>query len=210
MSARCSASANARKHSRLENGSAPISRILLRHLRAMTVIPLGRTLPHASSYLPAGSAGHTSTPAYLVLLQVEIARFTQTELARLCCSNPHLAVDGGYPLPCPVESGLSSTKTSSQRPSGALPHSWYHAASGPLSHLSRVSGRYGNNAGYRKTRAIDFQPTNRVCQATVTGRNSSLTTDSPRPSAMPQRVDRCGASARRECCRGMCHQPKIK
>ena len=76
----------------------------------MTVIPLGRTLPCASSYLPAGSAGHTSTPAYLVLLQVEIARFTQTELARLCCSDPHLAVDGGYPLPCPVESGLSSTK----------------------------------------------------------------------------------------------------
>ena len=74
----------------------------------MTVIPLGRPLPCASSTLPAGSAGHTSTPAYLGLLQVEIARFTQTELARLCCSDPHLAVDGGYPLPCPVESGLSS------------------------------------------------------------------------------------------------------
>lgn len=78
----------------------------------MTVIPLGRTLPRASSYLPAGSAGHTSTPAYLVLLQVEIARFTHTFLAegvtRLCCSNPHLTVDGCYPLPCPVESGLSS------------------------------------------------------------------------------------------------------
>ena len=95
---------------RSKSGSAPISRILLRRLRAMTAIPLGRTLPYASSTLPAGSAGHTSTPAYLGLLQVEIARFTQTKLARLCCSDPHLAVDGDYPLPCPVESGLSSTK----------------------------------------------------------------------------------------------------
>ena len=123
---------------RQKNGSAPISRILLRRLRVMTVIPLGRTLPCASSYLPAGSAGHTSTPAYLVLLQVEIARFTRSAslslaasvlspTTRLCGSDPHLAVDGGYPLPCPVESGLSSTKTSSQRPSGALPRSWYHA-----------------------------------------------------------------------------------
>ena len=36
-------------------------------------------------------------PAYLVLLPVEIARFTQTGagpgLTRLCCSDPHLAVD---------------------------------------------------------------------------------------------------------------------
>ena len=54
--------------------------------------------------------GTTSSPAYLVLLQVEIARFTQTELARLCCSDPHLTVDGCYPLPCPVESGLSSIR----------------------------------------------------------------------------------------------------
>ena len=130
-----------------KSGSAPISRILLRHLRAMTVIPLGRTLPCASSYLPAGSAGHTSTPAYLVLLQVEIARFTQTELARLCCSDPHLAVDGGYPLPCPVESGLSSTKTSSQRPSGALPFSWYHVGlgcfGGMIQTMCRSKGFYG-------------------------------------------------------------------
>ncbi len=51
-------------------------------------------------------------PAYLVLLRVEIARFTRTHLAmratRLCSSNPHLAVDGRYPLPCSMESGLSS------------------------------------------------------------------------------------------------------
>ncbi len=70
-----------------KSGSAPISRILLRHLRAMTAIPLGRTLPHASSTLPAGSAGHTSTPAYLGLLQVEIARFT---LHKLPCADSSL------------------------------------------------------------------------------------------------------------------------
>jgi hypothetical protein len=28
--------------------------------------------------------------AYLVLLRAEIARFTQTKLARLCCSDPQL------------------------------------------------------------------------------------------------------------------------
>jgi hypothetical protein len=28
-----------------------------------------------------------------VLLRVEIARFTRTESARLCCSDPHLAVE---------------------------------------------------------------------------------------------------------------------
>ncbi len=51
-------------------------------------------------------------PAYLVLLRVEIARFTRTHprarATRLCSSNPHLAVDGRYPLPCSMESGLSS------------------------------------------------------------------------------------------------------
>jgi hypothetical protein len=41
----------------------------------------------------------TPTPAYLVLLRVEIARFTRclrlatTAATRLCCSDPHLAVD---------------------------------------------------------------------------------------------------------------------
>jgi hypothetical protein len=35
-------------------------------------------------------SGTTSKLAYLVLLRVEIARFTQTELARLCCSDPQL------------------------------------------------------------------------------------------------------------------------
>jgi len=62
---------------------------------AVTAIPLGRaslqrlgaTYPHT---LRAGS-----TCAYLVLLRVEIARFTRCLAAptRLCCSDPHLTVD---------------------------------------------------------------------------------------------------------------------
>lgn len=47
--------------------------------------------------------------AYLVLLRVEIARFTRTEPARLCCSNPHLAVERRYLLRCSVQSGPSSS-----------------------------------------------------------------------------------------------------
>ena len=43
---------------------------------------LDATYPH--------TPGAPSTCAYLVLLRVEIARFTRTESARLCCSNPHL------------------------------------------------------------------------------------------------------------------------
>ncbi len=35
---------------------------------------------------------HRFRLAYLVLLRVEIARFTRTESARLCCSDPHLRV----------------------------------------------------------------------------------------------------------------------
>jgi hypothetical protein len=68
-------------------------------------------------------------PAYLGLLRVEIARFTRlclsTHATRLWCSNPHLTVDGRYPLPCSMESGLSSahpTPANVQRPSGELPY----------------------------------------------------------------------------------------
>ena len=47
-------------------------------------------------------SGTRSTCAYLVLLRVEIARFTRTQSARLCCSNPHLGAlrpFGGEVLP---------------------------------------------------------------------------------------------------------------
>ncbi len=47
--------------------------------------------------------------AYLVLLRVEIARFTRTKSARLCCSDPHLTVERCYLLRCPVQSGRSSS-----------------------------------------------------------------------------------------------------
>ena len=46
--------------------------------------------PPARCYLPAHSPEARSRCAYLVLLRAEIARFTQTELARLCCSDPQL------------------------------------------------------------------------------------------------------------------------
>ena len=67
--------------------------------------------------------GTTSTCAYLVLLRAEIARFTRTQSARLCCSDPHLAVERGYLLRRPVQSGLSSSapfRAMHQRQSGGL------------------------------------------------------------------------------------------
>jgi hypothetical protein len=56
----------------------------------VTTITLGRWLPKRLDATYPPTPGAPSTLAYLVLLRVEIARFTQTELARLCCSNPHL------------------------------------------------------------------------------------------------------------------------
>jgi hypothetical protein len=61
--------------------------------------------------------------AYLVLLRVEIARFTRTQSARLCCSDPHLTVERCYLLRCPVQSGRSSSasfRRLHQRRSGEL------------------------------------------------------------------------------------------
>src|SRR3954466_340624 len=61
-----------------------------------------------------------SSSAYLVLLRVEIGRFTPgggsgiqpppASRTRLCSSDPRLTADGGYPLRCPVESRLSSVR----------------------------------------------------------------------------------------------------
>jgi len=67
----------------------------------VTTITLGRRSPGRLDATYPHTPGAPSTCAYLVLLRVEIARFTQTELARLCCSNPHLRVlrlVGGQPL----------------------------------------------------------------------------------------------------------------
>lgn len=59
-----------------------------------------------AAYPPAERAA--SSLAYLALLRAEIARFTRTEPARLCCSDPHLTVERCYLLRCPVQSGRSS------------------------------------------------------------------------------------------------------
>lgn len=74
----------------------------------MTAIPLGRKSPSGSVLPTRQLRGATSSLAYLALLRAEIARFTRTEPARLCCSDPHLAVERCYLLRCPVQSGRSS------------------------------------------------------------------------------------------------------
>ncbi len=78
---------------------------------AVTAIPLGRLSPERLDATYPHTPRAKSTCAYLVLLRVEIARFTQTELARLCCSDPHLTVERRYLLRCPVQSGPSSSAT---------------------------------------------------------------------------------------------------
>src|SRR6185503_17028369 len=78
----------------------------------MTVIPLERALPRASSHLPADSVGHV----VVCLLGVAPRRDWPFHSLRLpgghrhCSSDPHLTVDGSYPLRCPVESRLSSVQ----------------------------------------------------------------------------------------------------
>ena len=60
----------------------------------VTTITLGRWSPKRLDATYPPTPGAPSTLAYLVLLRVEIARFTRTEAARLCCSNPHLRATG--------------------------------------------------------------------------------------------------------------------
>ncbi len=75
----------------------------------VTAIPLGRLSPERLNATYPHTPRARSTCAYLVLLRVEIARFTRTESARLCCSDPHLAVERCYLLRCPAQSGPSSS-----------------------------------------------------------------------------------------------------
>jgi hypothetical protein len=100
----------------------------------VTAITLGRGLPTRldATYPPTIPADHKIKKrgeprrlglAYLVLLRAEIARFTRTESARLCCSDPHLTVERYYLLRCPVQSGRSSSasfRRLHQRRSGEL------------------------------------------------------------------------------------------
>ena len=99
----------------------------------VTTITLGRRSPERLDATYPHTPGAPSTCAYLVLLRVEIARFTRTESARLCCSDPHLralwanprglSVERCYLLRCPVQSGRSSSapfRALHQRRSGQL------------------------------------------------------------------------------------------
>src|SRR5205809_7368606 len=79
-----------------------LSRILSR-----TVIPLERRSPSASSGLPGDGAGHAIVPLR------GLAPGSACPFHPACAGSslwrwPRLAAEGRYPLPCPVESGLSS------------------------------------------------------------------------------------------------------
>ena len=105
----------------------------------MTAINLGRGSPArlGATYPPTQRTA--SMLAYLVLLRVEIARFTHLgactgglrlrcglQVTRLCCSDPHLTVERCYLLRCPSQSGRSSSapfRDLHQRRSGEL-HGW--------------------------------------------------------------------------------------
>src|SRR6476619_5529073 len=91
----------------------------------MTVIPLGRALPRASSHLPADSVGHVVVCLFGVAPRRDCpfhpASPRRTTQTRLCCSDPRLTADGCYPLRCPMESRLSSAQPKvAQRPPGLL------------------------------------------------------------------------------------------
>ena len=74
----------------------------------MTAIRLGRLSPARLDAIYPRTPRDRSTSAYLMLLHAEIARFTRTESARLCCSDPRLTAGRRYLLRCSMESGLSS------------------------------------------------------------------------------------------------------
>ena len=79
----------------------------------VTAIPLGRLSPERLGATYPHTPRDRSTCAYLVLLRAEIARFTRSDPkalpTRLCCSDPHLAVERCYLLRYPVQSGPSSS-----------------------------------------------------------------------------------------------------
>src|SRR6266508_4902133 len=73
-----------------------------------TVISLGRRSPSASSGVPGDGAGHAIVPLHR-LAPGRACLVSPACAVRHCGAGPRLAADGRYPLPCPVESGLSST-----------------------------------------------------------------------------------------------------
>src|SRR6266550_101171 len=79
-----------------------LSRILAR-----TVIPLERRSPSASSGLPGDGAGHAIVPLR-GLAPGSACPFHPARAGSSLWRGPRLTAEGCYPLPCPVESGLSS------------------------------------------------------------------------------------------------------
>ncbi len=73
------------------------------------VIYLDPGLPRGSIRLPVGSGVQPSNADLHGVAPHRVCRFhySRTVLA-FCCTGPHLAVDGRYPLCCTVVSGLSS------------------------------------------------------------------------------------------------------
>src|SRR5438876_203552 len=72
------------------------------------VISLGRRSPSASSGAPGDGAGHAIAPIHR-LAPGRACLVSPACADRHCGAGPRLAADGCFPLPCPVESGLSST-----------------------------------------------------------------------------------------------------
>lgn len=97
-----------------KNTRKSISRILYFGRAKTPVIYLRPTLLQGLSWLPLGIRNEpllfwrTKNPIYLPLLRIEFTWFhySRTVLA-FCCTGPHLATDGCYPLCCSLESGLS-------------------------------------------------------------------------------------------------------
>src|SRR5439155_17262654 len=79
-----------------------LSRILAR-----TVISLERRSPSASSGLPGDGAGHAIVPLH-GLAPGSACPFHPARAGSSLWRWPRLAAEGRYPLPCPLESGLSS------------------------------------------------------------------------------------------------------
>ncbi len=111
-------------HRREEGGTGrPISRILSPAMRPGAIISL---VPRVTPGILApnlGLGGQRHRPCS-GLLRVEfdsfhsrsrpvVAAFTERQSYpghRLCATGPRLTADGNYPLPCPVECGLSSLR----------------------------------------------------------------------------------------------------
>src|SRR5438309_2761144 len=103
-----------------------LSRILAR-----TVIPLERRSPSASSGLPGDGAGNAIVPLR------GLAPGSACPFHPACAGSslwrwPRLAAEGRYPLPCPLESGLSSAAfaDATVRPARLVYFSFFYRPSG--------------------------------------------------------------------------------